>query len=223
MHSFKFSFEKGIALKGLEVVNPPDITASPADDSKTPQKPKASESPAEEIKISPLLANNPWITMTRGSSSKKSNRKSLDPTNATVADLQASPALKRRSMKPEEKEPAEPKDPRDAAYFRALVSLEESRLTALCDMWEGYLAADVPEEESGTVRTVIGQAHLLQRERFGQFCGLIDQFENKTGEKEITPTDLEGFWEMIYLQVRWTKNLSMCCFYGNEHFFGFVG
>jgi len=59
----------------------------------------------------------------------------------------------------------------------------------------------VPEEETGSVRTVIGQAHLLQRERFTQFAGLVDQFENKSAEKEITPTDLEGFWEMIYLQV----------------------
>ena len=61
--------------------------------------------------------------------------------------------------------------------------------------------SQVPEEETGAVRTVIGQAQLLQRERFGQFGQLIDQFRHKSGEKEITPTDLEGFWEMIYLQV----------------------
>ena len=79
---------------------------------------------------------------------------------------------------------------------------EGSRLTDLCVSWDELLANnEVPEEETGSVRTVIGQAQLLQRERFNQFAELVNQFENKTGEKEITPTDLEGFWEMIYLQV----------------------
>ena len=90
---------------------------------------------------------------------------------------------------------------RDALYFRNLIRREETRLTDLCNKWDHLLHDDIPEGETGSVRTVIGQAHLLQRERFAQFAGLVDQFENKSGEKEITPTDLEGFWEMIYLQV----------------------
>ena len=73
----------------------------------------------------------------------------------------------------------------------------------LCAYWEELLEAnEVPEEETGSVSTVIGQSRLLQRERFNQFAGLIHQFETKTGEKEIKRIDLEGFWEMIYLQVQ---------------------
>ena len=88
---------------------------------------------------------------------------------------------------------------------------EGTRLTDLCNSWEELLSkGEVPEEETGSVRTVIGQAHLLQRERFTQFAGLVKQFEEKSGEKEITPTDLEGFWEMIYLQVIWIW--IMCSF-----------
>ena len=173
----------------------------------TPQKPLAAEAKGvEEFKISPLLINNPWITMTRGSSSKK-QRKS--ESNTPVRDVQSSPVLKRRSNsndKPATETVAETVVANDelnekALHFRTLISNEESRLNKLCEEWNLRLCGDVPEEESGTVRTVIGQAQLLQRERFTQFAGLVDQFENKSGEKEITATDLEGFWEMIYLQV----------------------
>jgi len=38
-------------------------------------------------------------------------------------------------------------------------------------------------------------------ERFKQFIGLVDNCEFKTGEKEVTCTDLEGFWDMVYFQV----------------------
>ena len=53
----------------------------------------------------------------------------------------------------------------------------------------------------GQIRTVIGQAVLLMNERFKQFSGLVDNCEFKTGEKETTVTDLQGFWDMIYFQV----------------------
>ena len=39
-------------------------------------------------------------------------------------------------------------------------------------------------------------------QRFKQFSGLVDNCEFNTGEKETNPTDLQGFWEMIYFQVR---------------------
>lgn len=151
----------------------------------------------EDIKISPLVFNHPWISTTRGSSSKK-QRLSLEA--QVNQEPQSSPLLKRRSVR-ERKSVMELSNP-DALHFRALMASEGTRLTDLCNSWEELLSkGEVPEEETGSVRTVIGQAHLLQRERFTQFAGLVKQFEEKSGEKEITPTDLEGFWEMIYLQV----------------------
>ena len=219
-------FSKDIIDKALTFGdNPTPVSAVFADKIDTPKKGNETESDMKEIKISPLLANNPWITMTRGSSSKK-ERQTLDAATAAAAapEVQSSPILRRRSY--EDFSAASPivavtklgnspasvvRDPRDAQHFRNIVVETEARLKNTCYPWETHLAACVPDEETGTVRTVIGQAHLLQRERFTQFCGLIDQFEQKSGEKEITPTDLEGFWEMIYLQVR---NCSrVCCHY----------
>jgi len=53
----------------------------------------------------------------------------------------------------------------------------------------------------GCIRTTIGQAELLMAERFKQFAGLVDNCEFGTGIKEVTCSDLQGFWDMIYFQV----------------------
>jgi len=98
------------------------------------------------------------------------------------------------------------------------MSSEGSRLTDQCSSWDELLnSGEVPEEETGSVRTVIGQTHLLQRERFNQFAQLVNQFENKTSEKPITPKDLEGFWEgIIYPQVYKFGKIN---FFSNASFF----
>ena len=54
----------------------------------------------------------------------------------------------------------------------------------------------------GEIRTTACQARLIIAERFHQFSGLISQCENKTGEKSVLEEDLDGFWDMIYFQVR---------------------
>jgi len=53
----------------------------------------------------------------------------------------------------------------------------------------------------GQIRTTVGQAQLLMKQRFKQFSGLIDNCEFGTGEKATLCTDLQGFWDMIYFQV----------------------
>lgn len=51
------------------------------------------------------------------------------------------------------------------------------------------------------MRTAVGQARLLMKERFNQFGGLVDDCEFSRGEKITTCTDLQGFWDMVYFQV----------------------
>lgn len=52
------------------------------------------------------------------------------------------------------------------------------------------------------MRTAVGQARLLMKERFKQFSGLVDDCEFSRGEKVTTCTDLQGFWDMVYYQAR---------------------
>ena len=56
-------------------------------------------------------------------------------------------------------------------------------------------------KKQGSIRTVVGQANLVMRERGKQFESLIHSHEFGTSEKVINSSDLQGFWDMIYFQV----------------------
>ncbi|XP_054877104.1 disks large-associated protein 5 isoform X2 [Poeciliopsis prolifica] len=89
----------------------------------------------------------------------------------------------------------------DVSYFRSEMS-ETDRLTDLCLRWESRVEDEtIPEEMRERMRTAVGQARLLMKERFNQFSGLVDDCELSRGEKVTTCTDLQGFWDMVYFQV----------------------
>ncbi|XP_064808835.1 disks large-associated protein 5 [Oncorhynchus masou masou] len=101
--------------------------------------------------------------------------------------------------------PQEPEH--DVPYFRLAVVSETERLTAFCQQWEPRVDdASIPEEMRDRMRTAVGQARLLMKERFGQFSGLVDDCELGRGEKITTCTDLQGFWDMVYYQVEDVNN-----------------
>ncbi|XP_056153552.1 disks large-associated protein 5 [Lampris incognitus] len=90
----------------------------------------------------------------------------------------------------------------DVPYFRSEMNKETERLLGLCDLWGAKLDDEsIPEEMQDRMRTAIGQARLLMKERFAQFSGLTDDCELGRGEKITTCTDLQGFWDMVYFQV----------------------
>ncbi|XP_008300146.1 disks large-associated protein 5 [Stegastes partitus] len=90
----------------------------------------------------------------------------------------------------------------DVPYFRSEIANETDRLTTLCVQWEAKVEDEsIPEEMRDRMRTAVGQARLLMKERFKQFSGLVDDCEFSRGEKVTTCTDLQGFWDMVYYQV----------------------
>lgn len=90
----------------------------------------------------------------------------------------------------------------DVPYFRSEMSKETDRLTDLCLQWESKVEDEtIPEEMRDRMRTAVGQARLLMKERFKQFGGLVDDCELGRGEKITTCCDLQGFWDMVYFQV----------------------
>ncbi|KAM9426714.1 disks large-associated protein 5 isoform 3-T3 [Pholidichthys leucotaenia] len=87
-------------------------------------------------------------------------------------------------------------------YFRSEIEKETDRLTTLCLHWESKVEDElIPEEMRDRMRTAVGQARLLMKERFNQFSGLVDDCDFSRGEKLITCVDLQGFWDMVYYQV----------------------
>ncbi|KAM3591706.1 uncharacterized protein V6R79_006064 [Siganus canaliculatus] len=99
--------------------------------------------------------------------------------------------------------PASPLESKhDVPYFRSEIANETDRLTELCVHWELKVEDEsIPEEMRDRMRTAVGQARLLMKERFKQFSGLVDDCELGRGEKITTCTDLQGFWDMVYYQV----------------------
>ncbi|XP_062234899.1 disks large-associated protein 5 isoform X1 [Platichthys flesus] len=90
----------------------------------------------------------------------------------------------------------------DVPYFRSEIVSETNKLRTLCVQWEPNVEDEsIPEEMRDGMRTTIGQARLLMKERFNQFSGLVDDCELGRGEKITTCTDLQGFWDMVYYQV----------------------
>jgi hypothetical protein len=164
----------------------------------------------EECKISPLVVNHPWISISRGSSSEKRR-----PETQLTVDLVSSPHL-RRTFAGQRKSFVELSNP-ETLRFRALMAREGSTLSDLCNRCEELLSSGkIPEKETDTVRAVIGQAHFLQRELFTAFAILVNAFEN---EKDTSHFSLEKSWKKINVQVSSIKIICYYCLLKNNHFF----
>ncbi|KAH3703857.1 uncharacterized protein LOC127860219 [Dreissena polymorpha] len=92
---------------------------------------------------------------------------------------------------------------KDADSFLSVTQAEENRLLGLCSNCEGEMcSSDVPEEGRGKIRAAVGKANLLISQKFQQFRDLCEQHKCPVeGAKPTKWEDLQGFWEMVKLQV----------------------
>ena len=91
-----------------------------------------------------------------------------------------------------------------AGFLRNEWALVNSRLESLCQWWESVLQEEshqIPNEETGSVLTVIRQTQLLIDQKCKMYFDLIRQFETGEGEKPVFLTDLESFKELVQQQV----------------------
>ncbi|CAN9508608.1 unnamed protein product [Ophioblennius macclurei] len=133
----------------------------------------------------------------------------LPPAPAFTDDPQAEPGRPSPRKYPRTSPSVDPPAPcssleskHDVPYFRSEIASETDKLTALSLHWESKVEdQSIPEEMRDCMRTAVGQARLLMKERFKQFSGLVDDCELGRGDKITTCTDLQGFWDMVYYQV----------------------
>ncbi|XP_069121267.1 uro-adherence factor A-like [Argopecten irradians] len=95
-------------------------------------------------------------------------------------------------------------DPKlDGAYFLRLTELEKNSLSSHCAHVEVDLQCDeVPEEVTGKIRAAIGKANLLVNQKCKQFQELcMEHIEPSEDRKLLKVEDLQGFWDMIKLQI----------------------
>jgi disks large-associated protein 5 len=92
-------------------------------------------------------------------------------------------------------------------FFRTVLDNAVSRLEDMCQEWlhiQGSVP-DLPPEASDLISAAVGQTQLLLRSKFSQFRDLINKCEKSLeGETEelVTCSDLEGFWDMVFIQVK---------------------
>ncbi|XP_025193881.1 guanylate kinase-associated protein mars [Melanaphis sacchari] len=62
-------------------------------------------------------------------------------------------------------------------------------------------SSNIPQSVKDEIDVVCGQTKLLTTDKFMQMRSLINEFDNKSGAMLITTDDLDGFWDMLLLQV----------------------
>lgn len=104
----------------------------------------------------------------------------------------------------------EQSDVKDGHYFLQVLDREAERLLALGDKAEEELKAEgLSEDTKGFLRSASGKARLLVSQKMQQFKGLCTNNINQV-EGNAFPTtndDLQGFWDMVMLQVHQIDDL----------------
>jgi hypothetical protein len=78
--------------------------------------------------------------------------------------------------------------------------LERRRLLELSKIWKREKEGrDVPQHTKDEIDRVVGQTVLLTSNKFKQFAELIEMAVRRP--QSIKLSDLDGFWEMMYIQV----------------------
>ncbi|XP_055689271.1 uncharacterized protein LOC129793355 isoform X2 [Lutzomyia longipalpis] len=115
------------------------------------------------------------------------------------------------SMK--EEDGPQKKNNKDGNYFLDVLAKDKTRILNLADKVDGYMelidGKDDTEEIIGYLRAASGKARLLAAQKMKQFEGLCNSNLNqKPDEKfQTTSDDLQGFWDMVMLQVNHVDSL----------------
>ncbi|XP_022829830.1 disks large-associated protein 5 isoform X2 [Spodoptera litura] len=93
-------------------------------------------------------------------------------------------------------------------HFRRQLASEIKRMTEMCDTWDKISEQTVlPESIQEAVLSAVGQARLLMSQKLQQFASLVERCARpEPGTALITPADLHGFWDMVFMQV---ENVDM--------------
>ncbi|XP_017792569.1 PREDICTED: disks large-associated protein 5-like [Habropoda laboriosa] len=90
-----------------------------------------------------------------------------------------------------------------AQYFQFLLSREITRLNELCKTWSEIKTKPTTTEDGQyEINQTIGQTNLLIGKKFERFRGLVADCETGKGEMLVTCKDLQGFWDVMYIEVK---------------------
>nr|XP_031836346.1 disks large-associated protein 5-like isoform X1 [Nomia melanderi]XP_031836347.1 disks large-associated protein 5-like isoform X2 [Nomia melanderi] len=91
---------------------------------------------------------------------------------------------------------------RTAQYFEFLLNKEIDRQKKLCEKWSKIKEEPgITEDAQYQINQAIGQANLLMNKKFQRFRSLVFDCATGKGEMLVTCNDLQGFWDMMYMEV----------------------
>ncbi|XP_073998773.1 uncharacterized protein isoform X2 [Rhodnius prolixus] len=121
----------------------------------------------------------------------------------------------RKESKPETSPKPKVEPPNGPTFQSARLEEETKKLQELKTIWLANNKENVPKDIQDEILTVTGQTTLLISSKFEQFRSLINECSNQlmanspSNQKKITSDDLDGFWEMMFLQVVQLHNKYM--------------
>ena len=166
-------------------------TSSSSDDNKSMSE--QSNSPCEPAFFSPHIVSS------RGKSNARKEqqlKKGLIRGHSLSDDIPTKETvMKNLNISVEEEE-------HTAQYFHFLLNKEINRLNELCEKWlEIKKQPDTTEDGQYEINQAIGQTNLLINKKFERFRGLVNDCETGKGKMLVTCKDLQGFWDMMYMEV----------------------
>ncbi|CAD1468563.1 unnamed protein product, partial [Heterotrigona itama] len=92
---------------------------------------------------------------------------------------------------------------RTAQYFHFLLNRETDRFVELCKKWTKIQTEpETTEVGQYEISETIEQTNLLINKKFGRFRRLVTDCEVGKGEMLVTCKDLQGFWDMMYMDIK---------------------
>lgn len=165
----------------------------PKSESRSEEKLRSPKSPTSDVLMTPeQIADeakkiSPCVTMSRGkANARKEMKKKLEEglLDEDTCDIE------------------------NVDHFRKQLASEVKRMTELCDTWEKISEqTPLPDAIQEGVLSAVGQARLLMSQKLMQFSTLVERCGRpEPGAALVTPADLHGFWDMVFMQV---ENVDM--------------
>ncbi|XP_076285241.1 uncharacterized protein LOC143211438 [Lasioglossum baleicum] len=143
---------------------------------------------------------SPYVVSSRGKSNARNEqrmKRGLSLNHSLGDDIPTKDTvMKNLNISIEEEE-------RTAQYFQFLLGKEVDRLNKLCDKWTAVKEElDTTEDGQYQINQAVGQTNLLMSKKFERFRRLVADCETGKGEMLVTCKDLQGFWDMMYMEIK---------------------
>lgn len=194
-NKIKISFSKNISKEKVINKSFQNINSSP--NKETPSSTKDNVNLTETNLFKDPAYFSPYIVSSRGKSNARKEqqlRRGIGSPNDNIPTKET--VMQTLNLSIEEEE-------RTAQYFAFLLKKETDKLNELINKWTDIQKeSNITEDAQYLINQAIGQTRLLINKKFERFQRLVSDCESGKGEMLVTCRDLQGFWDMMYMEIQ---------------------